>query len=215
MTGETREVPRWLWNSVVWGLAVLVLAVGGLVIALALGWNDPRPRGSPTWQAPGLPRILEAPTESTVVELLPYPDASADTDQPEFILEGITAAASGPAFNGYGIAFNAQDEAHYSVFALGSDGYYAILSVAGDEETELVAWQQFPHIRRGREANRLRIECSSPTCDFYINDEFATTVEAAGWSGGIFGLWVRSFEDQAVKAEFSSLAVWARSADDG
>ena len=215
MNDETREVPRWLWNGVVWGLAVVLLAATGLVIALALGWNDPRPRGSPDWQAPGLPRILEAPVESTVVKLLGFPGRGADANQAGFVLEGIAAAVSGPAFNGYGLAFHAQDQAHYSVFALGSDGYYAILRVAGEEETPLVTWQQFPHIRRGREANRLRIECSRPACDFYINDEYATTVEEDIPLQGDFGLWVRSFEEQAVEAEFSSLGIWARRAEDG
>ena len=208
MSDEARKVPRWLWNAVVWGLAAVLLAAAGLVIALLLGWNDPRPSGPPDWQAPGLPRVVEAPVESTVTELQGYADPDGEASPAAFIIEGIVAAVSGPAFNGYGLAFYAQDDAHYSVLALGSDGYYAILRIAGDQETALVTWQQFPHIRRGRETNRLRIECSGSACDFYINDEFATAVEDADWGAGDIGLWVRSFEEQAVAAEFSSLGVW-------
>ena len=65
--------------------------------------------------------------------------------------------------------------------------------MAGSEVTPLVTWQQFPHIRRGRAANRLRVECRGANCDFYINDEYATSVEDDKWIEGDFGLWVHSF----------------------
>jgi hypothetical protein len=198
-----------------WGLAAVLALATVLVVALSLGWNNPRPSGDADWTAPGLPRAVTAPVETTTIQLLGHPGLSPETNRPGFILEGIAAAQSGPVFNGYGFAFCAEDESHYSVFALGSDGYYAILRVDANEETELVSWQQFPHIQRGRQANRLRIECEATVCEFYINDEYATTVAEDSWGDGDFGLWVRSFERQAVEAVFTTMGVWTRPASNG
>jgi hypothetical protein len=208
MVDDTPEVPRWLWITIVGGLAAVLLVAAGLVLALLLGWNDPRPGGQPDWQAPDLPRAVGAAAGSTAVELLDDPAGVREARRAGFILEGTASAASGPVFNGYGFVFGAQTESDYAVFALGSDGYYAVLHIAGNEDTELVPWQQFPHIRRGTQANRMRVECADMACDFYINDEYASTVSDASFGPGGFGLWVRSFDEQAVKVEFSSLAVW-------
>jgi len=126
----------------------------------------------------------------------------------DFTLEGEAVPLSGPEFNGYGLVYRAQDEAHYYAFAVGSDGYYAVLRAARGEETVLVEWQQFPHVRRGGQANRLRMTCGGPTCRFYVNDEYATTVEDDAWLAGDVGLWVRSFGDETVAVEFLDLHGW-------
>jgi hypothetical protein len=188
------------------GAALLVALI--LIVALASGWNNPRPSGPPDWRAPDLPRLLAAPPGDTTLEQLSCPLTSEAPASRGFVLEGILAPAPGPEFNGYGLAYGLQDTTHYSVFALGSDGYYAVLRVSGDVETPVVTWQQFPHIRRGSQANRLRIECSGSTCDFHINDEYATSAEAGPALQGDCGLWVRSFEDEPIEVEFTSLAVW-------
>lgn len=207
---SSSEVPHWLWYAVVGGLALVVATALGLIVALALGWNNPRPSGPPDWQAPGLPRRVQAPPDSAIIELLGSLVGGDSNARPAFVLDGTMAPVAGPDFNGYGLAYRAQDPTRYSVFAVGSDGYYAVLRVAGDEVTPLVAWQQFPHIRRGRLANRLRVECSGATCDFYINDEYATSIEDDTWIEGDFGLWVRSFDEEAVEVEFTTVGVWAR-----
>jgi hypothetical protein len=211
MAGDsTSEVPRWLWYTVVGGLAAVLTAALGLIIALALGWNNPRPSGPPDWQASGLPRQVQAPSRSSVIELLGFPDGGGSSGSGGFILDGTMAPVAGSDFNGYGLAYRAQDATRYTAFAVGGDGYYAVLRVAGEEETPLVTWQQFPHIRRGREANRLRVECSGANCDFYINDEYATSVEDDVSIEGDFGLWVRSFDERAVEVEFTTVGVWLR-----
>lgn len=201
MNDESDLPRRWLWYG---GIGLVVLALGGalaLIVALALGWNDPRPTGPPDWQASNLPLPIEAGSDGTEVKLLDYP---CD----DFTLEVETVPRSGPNFNGYGLIYRAQDEANYSVFAIGSDGYYAVLRMAGDTETPLVDWQQFPHIRRGQQANLLRVSCVGAICRFYINDEYATSVEDDARMAGDVGVWVRSFEDAAVMAEFTNVRVW-------
>lgn len=193
---------RWLWSSVL-GLMALALAGGSaLIVALALGWNSPRPTRPPDWQAPALPPGLEAASNKVVVSLLGHPGDN-------FVLEVEAVPLAGPDFNGYGLVYRAQDSAHYYAFAVGSDGYYAVLRVAGDEETALVDWQQFPHVRRGRQTNRLRVACAGATCYFYINDEYATTVEDDTWLRGDVGLWVRGFGDERVAVRFLNARAWA------
>jgi len=194
---------KWLWSGGL-GLMTLALATGlVLIIALALGWNSPRPTRPPDWAAPGLPLTLEATSDEAVVTLMGRPSS-------DFTLEVEAVPLSGPDFNGYGLTYRAQDSAHYYAFAVGSDGYYAVLRVAGDEETALVDWQQFPHVRRGQQANRLRVACAGATCRFYVNDEYAATVEDGTWLAGDVGLWVRGFGDGGVVVQFVSVRVWGK-----
>jgi hypothetical protein len=194
---------RWLWYSGV-GLLSLVLLVGlALVVALLLGLNSPRPIHPPDWQAADLPTALEASPNTIAVRLL-------ERSCGDFILEIEAIPLSGPdsGFDGYGLVYRAQDDAHYYAFAVGSDGYYAVLRIEGDEQAALMDWQQFPHVRRGIQTNRLRVTCEGASCRFYINDEYATTVEDATWLEGNVGLWVRSFDGSTVTVQFDDARVW-------
>lgn len=201
MSDRSRTLARWLWRGTL-GLTALAMMGGlALVVALALGWNSPRPTRPPDWEAPGLPLHLEAVPHETTRSLLGHPCS-------DFILEAKATPLSGPDFNGYGLVYRAQDSAHYYAFAVGSDGYYAVIRVAGEEEAALVEWQQFPHVHRGREANRLRVACVRPICKFYINDEYAITVEDDAWLAGDVGLWTRSFTEEGVAVAFKHVRIW-------
>ena len=200
MNESPEPIPRWLWRG---GLGLMTLALAGalaLIVALALGWNSPRPTHPPDWEAPGLPLDLQAPRDETTTSLLAHPSG-------DFAFEAQAIPLSGPDFDDYGLVYRAQGPAHYYVFAIGGDGCYAVLRVAGDEETPLVDWQQFPHVRRGRQANRLRVECAGATCRFYVNDEYAATVEDGTWLSGDVGLWVRGFEEGGA-VRFVNVRVW-------
>jgi hypothetical protein len=200
---ESDSHARWLWNS---ALGLMTLALAGMltvIVALTLGWNNPRPARPPDWRAAGLPLSLETTSGETAVTLL-------GQSSNDFTLEVEAAPLIDPGsgFNSYGLAYRAQDAAHYYVFAVGSDGYYAVLRLAGDEEIPLADWQQFPHIHRGQQANRLRITCAGPICHFYVNDEYVTNVEDTTWLKGDAGLWMRSFEDGTMVVRFASLQAW-------
>ncbi len=191
------------WRLVV-GAVAGVLGVGlGLIVALALGWNNPRPQRSPDWQAQGLPLTLTALADEPTALLL-----GRDMDDGTF--EVVAAPVAGDDFNAYGLLYRAHDEQHGYVFAVGSDGYFAVLELADGAETPLVDWQQFPHIHRGRAANRLRVTCAGTTCQYTINDEYATTVKDDSYTSGQVGLWLQGHNQGALKVEFQRAYVWSQ-----
>ncbi len=200
-----RVDPR-LWSIGV-GLVAATLATALILIgALALGWNSPRPARLPDWEAPHLPRRLEAASGGTALSLLNHPVG-------DFTLEVIARPLAGPdagpdaGLYAYGLTYRAQDATHYYRFAVGADGYYAVVRVDDEIVIPLVTWQQFPHVERGRRSNRLLVTCSGPSCTFRINDEYAATVEDDRWLSGDVGLWAQTSEDKAV-LEFRSTSVW-------
>jgi hypothetical protein len=185
------------------GLVTAALAAALLlIVALALGWNDPRPGRAPDWEDSSHPRRLTAAADQTTSSLLGQPGG-------DFTFQVIARPLASPesGFYGYGLVYRAQDANHYYAFAVGGDGYYAILRVVRGVETPLVTWQQFPHVRRGRRENRLRVTCAGPSCDFRINDEYAATVEDDTWLTGDVGLWARGFDDE-VAVQFDSARLW-------
>jgi hypothetical protein len=203
MTDTARGFHRWLWNATLGLMALSLLVALALTVALALGWNSPRPTRPPDWEAPGLPLRLVAGSNRATVTLLGYP-------RDDLALEAEALLLSGPDLDGYGLVYRAQDDTHYTAFVVGSDGYYAVLRVADGEETPLVDWQQFPHVHRGQQPNRLRVACAGPTCRFYVNDEYATSVVDDTWLAGDVGLWVRAFGGEEVAVQFLNVRMWAK-----
>lgn len=191
----------WLWDGLLALVGVVLAAALGLILALALGWNNPRPGRPPDW-ALVEPQVLRASANETTKSLLGYSGS-------DFVFEAIARPIAAPnsGFYGYGLIYRAQDAAHCYVFAIGGDGYYTVLRRSGDEEAPLVEWQQFPHIRRDERTNRLRVSCAAASCRFYVNDEYVTTVEDTVWLEGDFGLWVRGF-DEDVTVRFEDVRVW-------
>lgn len=200
MTPPDEPISRRLWLCGI-GLAAALLAAGlALIVALALGWNSSRPTRPADWQASGLPRLLEAGPGETVALMLSHPSD-------DFVFEVEAGPLADSGFNGYGLAYRAQDPSHSYVFAVDGDGYYAVLRRDGNETTPLVDWQQFPHIRRGLHANRLTVTCSGTTCQFAINDELAATVEDSRWTRGDVGLWVEAL-DETTNVRFTRARLW-------
>jgi hypothetical protein len=198
-----QTIAPWPWRSGV-GLLALVVAVGAiLVIALVLGFNSPHPLRSPDWEAADLPLVLKAPPNTTARRLLgrSYADLTLE-------IEMAPLSRADPDLIEYGLIYRAQDTDHYYAFVIGSDGYYGVLRMAGEEETQLVEWQLFPHIHRDGQANRLRVTCTGSACDFLINDEYATTVEDSMWLEGDVGLWARGFDGASAAVQLQSARVW-------
>lgn len=200
MSGEIGP-PRWLWTGM---LLVLILAlVAGLVlsVAIAAGWNTPRPPRMPQRRASGPFLLRVAPPDRDAVRLMGWPAVA-------FTAEVVAQPVGGSQFNGYGLAFRAQGPDRYAVFGVGADGYLAALRVNEGVETPLLEWQQFPHVHRGRLSNRLRVSCAGGVCHFWVNDEYVASLPDDMGPAGDVGLWVRRFEGGEVAAEFVQVTLW-------
>lgn len=192
---------RWLWDYLTLTITLSGVVVLALIGVLALGGNSPRPARSPDFEAPSLPCSVDAEADVASVSLLDHPED-------DFTFEIIATPVGSPESGVYGLTYRAQDARHCYVFAVGADGYYTVVRLDGEDVMPLVAWQQFPHIRRGGESNRLLVTCSGPSCIFRINDEYATTVEDETWLSGDVGLWAGGL-DEATVVEFLAARLWA------
>ncbi|MCX7682407.1 MAG: hypothetical protein N2508_10705 [Anaerolineae bacterium] len=202
---DWRPVSRQVWHGVLLSLTLPLMALLALSIALLLGWNSPRPTSPPDLQLTGLPRLRAASGEVSVL-LLGYPLDNFTAELEALPLSGSEQDEFRPY--GYGLVYRAQSTAHYYAFAVGGDGYYGVLRQHGNDSTMLVDWQQFPHIRRGWQLNRLRITCAGPICHLYINDEYASSLEDATWVSGELGLWAQAPRDAEVTVEFTGIKIW-------
>lgn len=191
-----------LWNYLLLGFMLAAVAVVVLVVAMALGWNSPRPDGPPDWEIATFPRRITVPAGECVPLLL-------DQSVNDFSLEvtALPVAPSGSALSDYGLIYRAQDLSRYYAFLVGADGYYTVVRIDGRTATPLVPWQQFPHIRRGGQLNRLLVTCAGSVCDFRVNDEYAATVEDDEWLSGEVGIFARAVSERSV-FRFVRVRLW-------
>jgi len=179
------------------------IAVLALVGALALGWNSPRPGRPPDWEAPALPRRVDVVPGRVFLSLFNRSEA-------DFTFEVIALPLADPGFglHSYGLVYRAQDARHCYAFAVGTDGYYTVVRRDGKNVVPLIPWQQFPHIRRGQQSNRLLVTCEGSSCTFRINDEYATTVHDEMWLSGDVGYWAQSSAEDGAELQLLSARLW-------
>jgi len=205
-------------------LLAVILALGlGLAAALALGWRSPTPRRPPDWTAPG--SVWREHGDSTAIfddadnqqaslrVRLTQPDqrawATAGHKVSDFDLELDTRSLISSEDIGYGLLYRYQNPANTFLFAIGGDGHYTIAVIQNGTLTPLRAWQQWPHVRRGAAANRLRVRCVGAVCRFYINGEFTAEVTDDAFLSGDLGLWTQTFSDHALDVIFEELRLWS------
>lgn len=191
--------------SRIWRLSLMIIMVGGMAAiavigVLAVGWNTPRPHRPPDRRFGTRHLALETETANQLL----------GEDQRNFVLEAKALPIHGPESDLYevGLMYRAQDASHYYALAVGPDGYYAIVRAEGGNLTSLVEWNQFPHIVRGLDANRLLVMCDGPTCTFRLNDEYVTDVTDDRWLSGDVGLWARS-RDGKLLVQYPSVDLWS------
>lgn len=193
--------PPWLWRSVVFALAV-VLGSGALLwAAIRSGWNAPRPSQPPDWQAEESIVLQVSPPEREAIDLLGGPVAA-------FTAETGATPQDQTAFNAYGLVFRAQSPERYAVFAVGSDGYLAVLARDGEGEIAWFDWQAFPHVQRGAETNHLRVACGDGACRFWVNDEYVTALPDEFGPTGRVGVWVGRRTEETLEVTFEGVSVW-------
>jgi hypothetical protein len=109
---------------------------------------------------------------------------------------------------GYGVLYHYQDPDNYYLFAVGGDGYYTVAVVRDGRRIPIRDWQEWPHVRRGAAANRLRVRCQGATCRFYVNGEFTAEITDRTFLTGDLGLWVETFSDPALVVTFEQVRLW-------
>jgi hypothetical protein len=198
-------------------LALLLLVGLGLVAALALGWRSPAPRRAPDWTASDLvwrqygDGWMDVTDTDCKVQLTgPERRAWAVATEPlaDFELQLDVRSLLPSEDVGYGVLYRYQDADNYYLFAIGGDGYHTITLVRRGEPLPLRVWQQWPHVRRGAAANRLRVRCQGALCRFYVNDEFTAETADDAFLNGEVGLWAQTFSDAGLTVAFEELRVW-------
>ncbi|MEK7278652.1 MAG: hypothetical protein AAB427_14970, partial [Chloroflexota bacterium] len=100
----------------------------------------------------------------------------------------------------YGIVFAYQDQFHYSAVMINGNSYAQVFSTDG---REWMAWQQWPNILLGYEANRIRIDVTNGEGLIRINDE--VLLRAPVGAGGVGVIARASANDQRMRFGWAKL----------
>ncbi len=204
--------PEWLWQTVVWGFGALVIGIGALVIAVAAGVADPKPVGALQWEDHFAEAGAKWETFGSGVSFawdgLTITLARADEiggavmspPAKEFSFEAAGGQSSGEVGAAYGIVFAYQDQFHYSAVMINGNSYAQVFSADGREWR---AWQQWPNILLGYEANRIRIDVVAGEGLIRINDEVLLRAPTA--AGGVGVIARASANDQQVRFGWAKL----------
>jgi hypothetical protein len=105
------------------------------------------------------------------------------------------------------------------------DGYYfrisgtgsgSIIKVEGDEQTNLVDWDENRAINPGRDDNQIVAVCVGEYLALYVNDELIGEATDDAFSRGFVGLTAGGFEDESdVEIAFDNVQVWEAEATSG
>jgi len=115
----------------------------------------------------------------------------------------------GPLDNQYGVIARYRDRGNFYVFAISSDGMYAVQMLRDDEWVDLVTWTASDVVRQGEATNLLRVECRGTRMRFFVNDEMLAEVEDDTFSSGDVGLLAGTFAEGGVEVHFDNLLVRA------
>lgn len=200
------SVPRPVWAALVAALALTLLVT--LAAAVWLG-SRPAPAG-------------ELPPATLPADWTISPGASFNMSPGQMILRGTALAfagglkpgddfavqvraawVAGPDDSGYGLVVGYHGPGVYTAFLIAPDGYLAAGQMAGRPPTWQwrAAWQEWPHIRRGKTENVLLVECRAGRCGLRVNGEAALEVDGVP-GGGQIGPAVWSPDGEAVSAVF-------------
>jgi len=114
---------------------------------------------------------------------------------------------AGPDDNAYGLIVRYVDRGNYYLFAVASDGQYAVLMLRNDEWYDLAPWTPSEVVRLGESTNLLRVECRGPYFRFYVNDELLADIEDDTFHSGSVGLAASSYDEGGVEVRFDNLLV--------
>lgn len=197
----------WLWQGVRWGFVALVTGIVGLAVAVALGVADPKTAGPLLWEdhfsAGRWETFGGARFDGGGLVMVSNGVAVTPSEAAEFTFEAAGGQSAGTIGAAYGIVFGFQSEQNYTAVLINGNGYVEVVSADG---TEWMAWQQWPNILLGVEANRLRVDVSGEEALIRINDEVLRRVPAAE---GKVGVIARALET-GQEARFGWAKLWGK-----
>jgi hypothetical protein len=104
----------------------------------------------------------------------------------------------GPDDNAYGLVVRHVDDRNFYRFEISGDGFFAVQAPKENLGWEfLVDWTESSAIHKGRETNRLQVECRGSTMIFYANDVELTRIQDDRYSKGDVGLIAGTFYTEA------------------
>ena len=135
-----------------------------------------------------------------------YPDPPRDFA--DFALEVDARRVSGPLSNEFGVLVRYQPETdEFYLFAISSDGFYAVEKYQAGEWQQLVEWTESEAILQGEAVNRLRVTGQGAKMRFFVNGEPLSQVEDASFRSGSVGLLASTAEKGGVAVAFDNLRV--------
>ncbi len=131
-------------------------------------------------------------------------------DLADFAIEVDARRVSGPSDNEFGVLTRYQDATdEFYLFAISSDGTYAVQKYRGDKWYHLAQWTASDAVKQGEAVNRLRVTCQGSKLRFYVNGESLVQVEDASFRAGSIGLLASSGDRGGVVIAFDNLRVHA------
>ncbi len=123
--------------------------------------------------------------------------------------------ASGSANNNYGLLCRYRDMDHFYAFLISSDGYYAIVRVAGGGTYKILSGDGIhllPSEAINTEAgatNEVSAVCDGDTLTLFVNGRQLTSVSDSELTSGDVGFIASTYEEAAIEIRFDNLRVYA------
>lgn len=115
----------------------------------------------------------------------------------------------GPRDNRFGVVCRMQDERHFYVFLISSDGYYGIGKVSDNQYQLIAAEAMLPSekIHQGSDPNRIRVDCLGQILALYVNGELIGVTSDGSYSHGDIGLIAGAYGSTGTEIFFDNLIV--------
>jgi hypothetical protein len=135
--------------------------------------------------------------------------ARGDTTVDDFYAEVDTFHIAGNLSNQLGLIFRYVDENNFYFFAIGHDGYYALLKLEDNSWSNLVSWTESDAVNSGSAArNRVAVLVEGPEITVLVNDEIVAEVEDHSFTTGQIALTAGTYEQPGVEVAFDNFALW-------
>ncbi len=125
----------------------------------------------------------------------------------------VTATNPGEATDaGFGLLCNYQDDDHFYLLGIGSDGLYSIQKKDGAENYEILSdpdgyWLESELLTINAAQYRIGADCGNGKLTLYADGNEIASVEDATFSDGDAGLFVQSAEQANVEVHFDDFIV--------